>query len=105
MQQQLKWLKAHDAELIGQLGQLVAIPSISTDGEHQKEIDHSAELTCTLMRQAGLHDVQMLRAGDSNPYAYGEWLGAPASRPSSCTPITMCSRSTSARTGSPTRGR
>jgi acetylornithine deacetylase/succinyl-diaminopimelate desuccinylase-like protein len=77
MQQQLKWLKAHDADLVGQLGQLVAIPSISTDGEHQKEIDHSAELTCALMRQAGLQNVEVLRAGDSNPYAYGEWLGAP----------------------------
>ncbi len=77
MQPQLKWLKSHDADLVGQLGQLVAIPSISTDGEHQKEIDHSAELSCTLMRQAGLSDVQVLRAGDSNPYAYGEWLGAP----------------------------
>src|SRR5947209_14016721 len=77
MQQQLKWLKAHDADLVGQLGQLVAIPSISPDGEHQKEIDHSAELTCALMRQAGLREVQVLRAGDSNPYAYGEWLGVP----------------------------
>src|SRR5438270_1342486 len=77
MLKQLKWLKAHDAALVGQLGQLVAIPSISTDGEHQKEIDHSAELTCALMRQAGLREVQVLRAGDSNPYAYGEWLGVP----------------------------
>ena len=77
MQQALKWLKAHDADLVGQLGKLVAIRSISTDGEHQKEIDHSAELTCELMRQGGLHNVQLLRTGNSNPYAYGEWLGAP----------------------------
>jgi acetylornithine deacetylase/succinyl-diaminopimelate desuccinylase-like protein len=77
MQQALKWLKSHDADLVGQLGQLVAIPSISTDGDHQKEIDHTAELTCALMREAGLKNVDVLRAGDSNPYAYGEWLGAP----------------------------
>src|SRR5207248_8515429 len=29
------------------------------------------------MRQAGLQNVEVLRCGDSYPYAYGEWLGAP----------------------------
>src|SRR5262245_61400259 len=29
------------------------------------------------MRQAGLQKVQLLRSGDSYPYAYGEWLEAP----------------------------
>jgi acetylornithine deacetylase/succinyl-diaminopimelate desuccinylase-like protein len=77
MQAQLKWLKQNDAALVEQLGRLVAVPSISTDGEHQKEIDRSAEVTCDLMRQAGLDGVQVLRSGNSNPYAYGEWLGAP----------------------------
>ena len=75
--QQLKWLKAHDADLVGQLGQLVGIPSISTDGEHQKEVAQTGELTCTQMKRAGLHNVRILRTADSNPYAYGEWLGAP----------------------------
>jgi acetylornithine deacetylase/succinyl-diaminopimelate desuccinylase-like protein len=73
----LKWLKTHDAELIDQLGQLVAIPSVSTDLAHQKEIEQSAALTCDLMRAAGLHGVETLRTAGSNPYAYGEWLGAP----------------------------
>src|SRR5438093_11754156 len=76
MQQAFQWLKAHDADLVGQLARLVAIPSISTDGEHQKEIDQTAELTCELMRDAGLQNVVTLRTGESNPYAYGEWLGA-----------------------------
>src|SRR5438477_7828533 len=73
----LNWLMDHDADLIRDLGKLVAIKSISTDGEHQKEIDQSAEATCELMRNAGLHNVQVLKSGNSNPYAYGEWLGAP----------------------------
>src|SRR5438128_2917379 len=29
------------------------------------------------MRRAGLQNVTVLRTGGSNPYAYGEWLGAP----------------------------
>src|SRR5262245_35567862 len=66
----------HDA-LVRSLADLVAIPSISTDGEHQKEVDQSAALTCEQMREAGLQNVDIYRCGASNPYAYGEWLGAP----------------------------
>jgi acetylornithine deacetylase/succinyl-diaminopimelate desuccinylase-like protein len=77
MEKVLQWLKANEAAQLRALADLVSIPSISTDGDHQKEIDQSAELTCELMRQAGLQNVAVLRCGESNPYAYGEWLGAP----------------------------
>src|SRR6266436_9513651 len=73
----LDWLKANHASLVNDLAELVAVPSISTDGEHQKEIDQTAALTCEQMRRAGLQNVEVLRTGDSLPYAYGEWLGAP----------------------------
>src|ERR1700682_4593880 len=77
MQSQLKWLKSNDADLIGQLGRLVAISSISTDGEHQKEIGTTAQQTCERMRNADRLNVVSLRTRGSNPYAYGEWLGSP----------------------------
>jgi acetylornithine deacetylase/succinyl-diaminopimelate desuccinylase-like protein len=77
MKHVLDWLSANDAVLIDNLKKLVAIQSISTDGAHQEEIGQSAALTCDLMREAGLTNVEVLRSGDSNPYAYGEWLGAP----------------------------
>jgi len=73
----LNWLSSNHESLVRDLTALVAVPSISTDGEHQKEVDQSAALTCEQMRQAGLQNVEILRCGDSNPYAYGEWLGAP----------------------------
>jgi len=73
----LNWLTANRKELVGDLTDLVAVPSISTDGEHQKEIEQSAALTCEQMHAAGLHEVEILRCGDSNPYAYGEWIGDP----------------------------
>jgi cysteinylglycine-S-conjugate dipeptidase len=77
MQSVLDWLnKNHDA-LVQDLAEQVAIPSISTDGEHQQEIERSAALTCEHMRRAGLQNVEILHCGQSNPYAYGEWLGAP----------------------------
>jgi acetylornithine deacetylase/succinyl-diaminopimelate desuccinylase-like protein len=73
----LGWLADNYQSLVRDLAALVAVPSISTDGEHQKEIDQTASLTCEQMRRAGLQNVEVLRTGNSNPYAYGEWLGAP----------------------------
>ena len=77
MQQPLEWLKANHEQIVHGLAELVAIPSISTDGEHAAEIDRTATLTATQMRDAGLHNVEVLRVGHSQPYAYGEWLEAP----------------------------
>lgn len=73
----IDWLNKNHDSLVEDLARQVAIPSVSTDGEHAKEIDATAELTAEQMRQAGLQNVAILRTGDSNPYAYGEWLGAP----------------------------
>ncbi|NBO93704.1 MAG: M20/M25/M40 family metallo-hydrolase [Planctomycetia bacterium] len=73
----IDWLDKHHEDLVRDLAALVAIPSISTDGEHATEIDRTAALTCDQMRAAGLQNVAVLRSGDSNPYAYGEWIGAP----------------------------
>jgi acetylornithine deacetylase/succinyl-diaminopimelate desuccinylase-like protein len=73
----LEWITKNYPRLRQSLADLVAIPSISNDGEHQKEIDQSAALACKQMRQAGLDNTEVIRCGASNPYAYGEWLGAP----------------------------
>src|SRR5262249_7762662 len=73
----LDWLNKHHEAVVKNLADQVSVPSISTDGEHQAEIDKSAALTCEQMRQAGLQNVEILRTDGSNPYAYGEWLGAP----------------------------
>jgi acetylornithine deacetylase/succinyl-diaminopimelate desuccinylase-like protein len=73
----LDWLSKNHQQIIKGLADLVAVPSISTDGAHAKEIEQSAALTCEQMRAAGLQNVEILRTSGSNPYAYGEWLGAP----------------------------
>jgi acetylornithine deacetylase/succinyl-diaminopimelate desuccinylase-like protein len=78
MKDVLDWLKNNHPSLVNDLANLVAIPSISTDGEHQSEIEKTATLVTEQMRQAGLENVEVLRSGNSNPFAYGEWLGAPS---------------------------
>ncbi len=75
--QPLDWLDQNHEMLVDWLRQSVAIPSISTDGQHLQEIGQSAALVCHFMRQAGLENVREIAFDDSYPYAYGEWLGAP----------------------------
>jgi acetylornithine deacetylase/succinyl-diaminopimelate desuccinylase-like protein len=77
MKAALDWLTRNHERIVHGLADLVAIPSISTDGEHHAEIDRTATLTATQMRDAGLHNVDVFRVGHSLPYAYGEWLEAP----------------------------
>src|SRR2546423_349055 len=76
MQANLDWLNKNHTNLVKDLADLVAVRSVSTDGEHQKEVEQSAELTREQMRRAGLQKTEVLRCNGSNPYAYGEWLGA-----------------------------
>jgi len=75
--QALEWLEQNHETLVDWLRQSVAIPSISTDGQHGKEISQTAALVCDFMRQAGLNNVREISFGESYPYSYGEWLGAP----------------------------
>ncbi|MCE9533608.1 MAG: M20/M25/M40 family metallo-hydrolase [Planctomycetes bacterium] len=77
MQAALEWLRGQHEDIVHGLADLVAITSISTDGEHGTEIERTANLTCQQMREAGLQNVEVLRVGNSLPYAYGEWLDAP----------------------------
>lgn len=73
----VEWLEKNHETVVRGLADLVAIQSISTDGEHGPEIDRSASLVGQQMREAGLANVEILKVGNSLPYAYGEWLDAP----------------------------
>ena len=77
MQMVVQWLADHQPKIVEGLAELVAVPSISNDGQHGAEIDRSAQAVEAQMRRVGLQDVEILRYGDSYPYVYGEWLGAP----------------------------
>jgi acetylornithine deacetylase/succinyl-diaminopimelate desuccinylase-like protein len=77
MRDVLDWLTKHHEDVVRNLADLVAVPSISTDGEHAQEVERTAALTCRQMREAGLHNVDVLRVDNSLPYAYGEWLNGP----------------------------
>jgi acetylornithine deacetylase/succinyl-diaminopimelate desuccinylase-like protein len=77
----LDWLKNNKAQLVNDLAQLVRVQSVSTDAhlnpEHKNQIQQSAALTRDLMHRAGFESVEILTCGNSHPYVYAEWLGAP----------------------------
>ena len=81
MQPALDWLEKHHEDIVRDLAELVAIPSISTDGEHDHEIARTAQLTAEQMRDAGLHNVEVIKVNNSLPYVYGEWLEAGPTKP------------------------
>ena len=77
MKDVLKRLDGQRKTMVKDLAELVAVPSISPGGKHQRDIDRSAKVTCAQMKRAGLKNVSVLRTSNSNPFAYGEWTGAP----------------------------
>jgi acetylornithine deacetylase/succinyl-diaminopimelate desuccinylase-like protein len=59
------------------------IPSISADPAHSGDVANSAEFCAWQLREAGLHEVEIIRADTAGadgaglaPAVYGEWLGA-----------------------------
>jgi acetylornithine deacetylase/succinyl-diaminopimelate desuccinylase-like protein len=81
MQPILDWLTKNHSQLVGDLAQLVSVQSVSTDAhlsaDHKEQIQQSAALTRDLMLKAGFEAVEVLTSGNSHPYVYAEWLGAP----------------------------
>nr|BAL53694.1 peptidase M20 [uncultured Planctomycetota bacterium] len=73
----LRFLEAEDQRLVRDLAELVAIPSVSTDGAHAQEIEACAAKVAEQMRRAGLEHVEILRPAGAYPYVYGDWLHAP----------------------------
>ena len=71
-----KWLTSNHETLVSDLADLVAVPSVSTDRRHPKEIKQSAAVVAKLMKRAGLERIQTLSPGKANPFVFGEWTHA-----------------------------
>ncbi|HEX6844732.1 MAG TPA: M20/M25/M40 family metallo-hydrolase [Actinomycetota bacterium] len=60
---------------IEELARLVAIPSVGYPGYDPAHVRASAELTATLLRDAGVPDVRLLELDGGHPAVYGELRG------------------------------
>ncbi len=65
----------HDA-ILADLIAFAAIPSVSTDPDHRRDIDTAAAWVAGQLAAAGPFTVQVLPTG-RHPVVFGEWLGAP----------------------------
>jgi acetylornithine deacetylase/succinyl-diaminopimelate desuccinylase-like protein len=69
------FVRAEAGSLVDELSAWCAIPSISTEPEHDADVRRSAEHLAGLMEAAGLH-AELLAVEGSQPAVYAEWLGA-----------------------------
>jgi acetylornithine deacetylase/succinyl-diaminopimelate desuccinylase-like protein len=69
------YCESHQDAYLGELSQLVAIPSISADPAHRDDVRRCCDRLIERMRSMGLNAEAIETGG--NPIAYGEWLQAP----------------------------
>jgi len=72
----LEYARQHRTDFLNNLKELVAIPSISTDPEHQADMLRAADWVALRLKGLGIQKVAVMPTA-GHPVVYGEWLGAP----------------------------
>ncbi len=76
----LEYARQNHERFLTELKEVLTIPSISTDPEHQADIRRAAEWMAAQLRSLGMEKVQIMPTG-GHPVVYGEWSGAGKSAP------------------------
>ena len=72
----LSHIQSNSERYLKELGDLLAIPSVSTNPENAADIRHCADWVADQLRAIGLQDVRVMQT-PGHPVVYGAWLGAP----------------------------
>lgn len=80
LQKALDYAYQNNERFLGELKELVAIPSVSTSPEHKEDVARAAEWLAAQLRSLGMDGVQVMPTG-GHPVVYGQWLGAGADKP------------------------
>ena len=70
------YLATRHHAILAELIQFAAIPSVSTDPAHARDMDSARQWVAAALTSAGSFDVRTI-ATAGNPVVYAEWLGAP----------------------------
>lgn len=70
----------HTEKFVGELSEMLRIPSLSGDPAHAGDIRRMAQWLETHMRALGLQNVAVMPTA-GHPVVYGEWLGAGPAKP------------------------
>ena len=76
MEQVLSYIESNNDRYLGELRELLAIPSISSQSDHIPDMRRCAEWVADQMRTIGMQNVQIIDT-PGHPVVYSEWLGAP----------------------------
>jgi acetylornithine deacetylase/succinyl-diaminopimelate desuccinylase-like protein len=76
----LDYAHQHQEIFLNNLKNLVSIASVSTDPEHQPDMQHAAEWIAGYLRKLGMDHVRVMPTG-GHPVVYGDYLNAGNDRP------------------------
>lgn len=76
-----RYAQQHGEQFVGELKDLLRIPSVSTAPEHVGDVRRAAEFVAEGLRKAGLKNVRLIETSTAerqgHPLVYGEWLELP----------------------------
>lgn len=74
MEKILSFIESDHERYLGELKELLSIPSVSSKGERKPDMHRAAEWLTTHMTNIGLHNVQIMET-EGHPVVYADWLG------------------------------
>jgi acetylornithine deacetylase/succinyl-diaminopimelate desuccinylase-like protein len=74
------YASANGERFVGELFEMLRIPSLSGDPAHAGDVRQMAEWLAAHMSSLGIHKVQVMETA-GHPVVYGEWLGAGPDKP------------------------
>src|SRR5215467_9147268 len=72
----VSYAQQNQQRFLGELKDLLRIPSVSTAPEHKDDVRRAAEFVASEMRRIGLENVEII-ASKGHPLIYADWLHAP----------------------------
>jgi acetylornithine deacetylase/succinyl-diaminopimelate desuccinylase-like protein len=75
LEEALQYAGQNRERFLNELTNFLAIPSISTDPEHNADMQKAAEWAAAQLRSIGMNNVQIMPTG-GHPVVYGDWLNA-----------------------------
>lgn len=76
MQQILSYIDSNKDRYLSELKEFIAIPSVSSQSQHNADMQRCAEWVSSQMKTIGMQNAQIMPT-PGHPVVYSEWLGAP----------------------------
>jgi acetylornithine deacetylase/succinyl-diaminopimelate desuccinylase-like protein len=72
----VSYARENQQKFLGELKDLLRIPSVSTAPEHKEDVRRAAMFVADEMRRIGMENVDVIPT-KNHPLVYGDWLHAP----------------------------